>query len=213
MSSNSRRKRRKNQREKPLSILDLTKDIQDVFLDKVFLDSKLIMLRPDIGPCAQWTGCKDRSGYPLYCPQGHTMIRAHRAVCEIFYGRMGRLIATHRCDNPSCVHPAHLRPGTEKSNGEEAKERRRSTIGARNKHAVLTEAQVREIVRRRRKGESACLLAVEFNVKMLAIQRIMRGETWQHLTDMDRSRTEAMNKKVKHGILRRGPDGKRNTKA
>lgn len=45
--------------------------------------------------------------------------------------------------------------------------------------AKLSEAQVRDIVRRRLAGETTKDLAAEFNVDRTTIQRIMRGQNWR----------------------------------
>lgn len=174
----------------PLSVLDLEPELRDEFIDRLILRSR------KVGECIEWTGAKDKNGYALAAPKKATMVRAHKAMCEWMYGRMPpRHVAMHRCDNPSCLHPVHLRPGSNTDNQQDMTKKGRGRVGDRNGRSKLTEADVREIVRRRRAGESAYNLAPEFGVDFLAIQRIMRGEIWSHL-DIDRSATEAMRSRV-----------------
>ena len=76
--------------------------------------------------CWPWNGRKDSSGYGvLYIcgPEWGNMRApvlalefAHGAMLLPFLFRPGRLLATHRCDNPPCCNPAHLRWGTHGDN-------------------------------------------------------------------------------------------------
>ncbi len=200
------RKRIRNRPPRPigqsLSVLDLPKEIQDDFIDRAILASR------KRGQCIEWTKAKDKDGYPLASPRQHTMMRLHRAICEWMYGRMeSKAVAMHRCDNPSCLNPAHLTPGTNRDNQGDMTAKYRGRNGEKNGRAKLTESDVREIVRRRREGESAYNLADVFGVDFLAVQRIMRGEIWSHL-NLDLSRTSAMNKRIKRGFrnIYSGPD-------
>lgn len=80
--------------------------------------------------CHVWTGAKTDKGYGLIEVAGKTR-RAHRVAYETFKGAIpAGLLILHRCDNPSCVNPEHLRAGTQAENMQEmvAKGRQRVVI-------------------------------------------------------------------------------------
>lgn len=66
--------------------------------------------------CWNWTGHKDKDGYgTLRTPT--SLLRAHRLAFEIHTGSIpSGLVVRHRCNNPSCVNPAHLTTGTHADN-------------------------------------------------------------------------------------------------
>jgi len=64
------------------------------------------------GACWEWEGSRFPSGYGRL-----KRMRAHRAVWEAVYGPIpAGLCVLHRCDNPPCVRPDHLRLGTQADN-------------------------------------------------------------------------------------------------
>lgn len=66
--------------------------------------------------CWEWTGARDENGYGRIRHEGEKA-RAHRLVYEITHGPLPEdLFIRHRCDNPPCVNPAHLEPGTHQDN-------------------------------------------------------------------------------------------------
>lgn len=97
---------------------------------------------------------------------------------------VGGLCVLHRCDNPSCVNPAHLFLGTQLDNARdrEAKGRRRSPKGATNGRAKLTEADVRDMLRRHVPGvTSARDHAARYGISKTVVNGILRGEYWKHV--------------------------------
>lgn len=72
-------------------------------------------------PCIEWAGRKNKAGYGVFS-KGRRNGRdvtglAHRHVWELKHGPLSRgLQILHRCDNPSCVNPDHLRVGDQLDN-------------------------------------------------------------------------------------------------
>lgn len=64
--------------------------------------------------CWEWTGHKDKDGYGTL-RVGNTQVRAHRFSYELVNGALDGL-GRHRCDNPGCVNPQHIEPGTHQDN-------------------------------------------------------------------------------------------------
>lgn len=69
--------------------------------------------------CWEWVGSKDRLGYGRINSGGHTgtPILAHRLAYESTIGPIPEgMDLDHKCNNPSCVNPDHLRPCTHAEN-------------------------------------------------------------------------------------------------
>jgi hypothetical protein len=66
--------------------------------------------------CWAWTGGTNGRGYGALHVAGRKVL-AHRFSYELHFGRIppGRVIM-HRCDNPICVRPDHLKLGTQLDN-------------------------------------------------------------------------------------------------
>ena len=68
--------------------------------------------------CWIWTAGKLATGYGAICIDGK-MVRAHRYSFELANGPIPEgMVIDHRCLNPLCVRPEHLRLATNKQNME-----------------------------------------------------------------------------------------------
>lgn len=138
------------------------------------------------GDCWIWTGAKNSEGYGTY-RKG----KAHRISFERAFGTIpDGMVVCHRCDNPSCVNPAHLFIGTVAENNRDralkgrskgtfksdASHPSRTRSGERHWSAKLSAAEVQSIRARRNSGESVKALAAHFNVHHATISRIARRE-------------------------------------
>jgi len=90
---------------------------------------------PNTG-CWLWMGAVNSAGYASV-RHGGRVVQAHRLVCELTHGTLGERVARHSCDQPLCVNPAHLVPGTQSDNAND-RERR-----GRGFHRTQPERQVR----------------------------------------------------------------------
>ena len=91
----------------------------------------------------------------------------------------------HKCDNPSCVNPEHLFPGTEKENvaDMDAKGRRGFVLSENHPKAKLTEKDVIEARELRKQGFSYYRLAKMYGVYRETMRRAVLGKTWRHMSE------------------------------
>lgn len=77
----------------------------------------------DPAECWEWLGSKNPGGYGMIwnSERGKPM-GAHIAAWEIHNGTTFPIgmVSLHSCNNAGCVNPAHIHPGTQKENVEQA---------------------------------------------------------------------------------------------
>jgi hypothetical protein len=144
--------------------------------------SKVDRRGPD--ECWPWLGSMGGGGTsprPRLKSYEGKVLNAHRVAWEIHNNEMlGERVARHTCDNPSCVNPHHILPGTRADNVQDAKDRGRYT-GMREKMTAptkLTEDDVAAIRLLADMGETQIGIARHFGVSDRAIRCILKGETW-----------------------------------
>lgn len=132
------------------------------------------------GPgCWEWKGPIDGYGYGII---GHNCRRYRAHVLALEYDDRAVPeggVACHHCDNPRCVRPSHLYPGTPADNVHDAQSRGRLAAGERIGSAKLTPSQVLEM---RSLNLSFADLGRRFGVSRTAASLAVKGVTWKHVT-------------------------------
>lgn len=139
--------------------------------------------------CWPWTGWKDVDGYGAiklrHQGQG-LMARAPRVSYVLHYGEIpvGQIVR-HKCDNPSCVNPAHLELGTTADNMADKVKRGRlpDQRGERNPANRLTDQRVREIIAVLAEPDPPPQhrIAAMFGVSPMTVSLIRQGKIWTHI--------------------------------
>lgn len=137
-------------------------------------------VKPGLGLCFLWTGAT-RNGYGHFAMPGGP-VYAHRLAWELEHGRPPRegLDVRHRCDDRRCVRASHLVEGTRSENVADAVVQGRHAHGETHGLAKLSDAQVREIRRLRKKGLTQQIIADRFGVSrsyvsMVASKKLRRS--------------------------------------
>lgn len=135
-------------------------------------------------PCWIWTGkARTRRGYGRMEVMGEKL--AHRVSYRLHVGDIPEdsPILRHRCDNPPCVRPDHLLPGTQADNAADREERGRGVRmrGESNSSCKLDAERILRVVSAVESGRSMRSVAREFGVTHRVVGRIARGESWAHV--------------------------------
>lgn len=152
------------------------------------------------GDCWTWQRYRCRKGYGIVRIEGQLQ-KAHRVAWMMTRGPIpdGMQIC-HHCDNPPCVRPDHLFLGSQSDNSKDMGSKgrhwlqkqperslfvRQPTIkprGTQNRHAKLTDEQVREIRKvHTEKRVSRRQIARMFNVSETTVRRVVNRELWKHV--------------------------------
>ncbi len=131
--------------------------------------------------CWRWNRSKTgASGYGSVRYAGQ-YVGAHRAFYAYYVAPIppGRVVM-HLCDQADCVNPDHLALGTQAANSFDMRHKGRSNRGTKNGLAKLDEDKVREIRRRAAGGEPQKVLAAEFGVSPMSVNRVVNrtGNCW-----------------------------------
>lgn len=129
--------------------------------------------------CWLWRGTRDKYGYGTAKLRGRRVEKAHRLAYRLAQGDVGRgVVICHACDNPICVRPDHLFPGTPLDNKTDCVRKGRHVKGQDLWSSKLTEDDVRAIRADRRPPKDT---ASHYGVSKEMIRMIQRGLSWKHV--------------------------------
>lgn len=164
-----------NQQVKP--IRPLSKLEQYRFWSKVHCPSRNVS-----HTCWEWTGKRQR-GYGI-CSVSRLPFLAHRVAYFIHNDvDPGEFVVMHKCDNPPCCNPEHLKIGTPADNtaDRDAKGRQWHPAGEDTASSKLKETQVAELRALWAAGGNRQIdLARRFGVSQPTVSAIIRGRLWRH---------------------------------
>lgn len=155
--------------------------------------------------CWEWQGPK-RKGYGRIMVAGHNY-SVHRLIYMDVIGPIpAGHVVMHRCDNPPCCRPGHLKAGTQAENlaDMEIKGRRHrvpakpkivkaprapkpkkeplgQVFGSRHGNSKLSDEAVRDIRAQVGAGISQSELARRYGVHQSQISRALNGRLWSHV--------------------------------
>lgn len=140
---------------------------------------------PNTG-CFLWLGGLSSGGYGAFGmkvpgKKHYPPFGAHRLAWEREHGPITNgLWVLHRCDERTCVNPAHLFLGTIQDNLNDMTAKGRRAKGDGHGQAKLTEAEARFI---RASPMRQQALADAFGIAQPTVSAIKRGKIWAHLKE------------------------------
>lgn len=139
--------------------------------------------------CWLWLGATNSFGYGVLNWNGKQNRRAHRVSYGIHTGLLtDDCVLRHSCDNPPCVNPAHLQPGTHADNAHDMFRRGRDWRGARprgERHGMskLSAPDVLAIRAGHAAGQEVSVLARQYDIHPRTVRSVVSRRTWQWLED------------------------------
>lgn len=122
--------------------------------------------------CTSHAAGKD--GYPVIY-RDNKQQRMNRYIYKEKCGEIPNgLVVRHKCDNRNCINPEHLELGTQQENVQDMIDRNRSMFFGNSTHKI-TDDDVREIKRLRKKGLQLIRIAEMFNIHKCYVSQLVNG--------------------------------------
>ena len=135
--------------------------------------------------CLKWPFGFFGSGYGRVQHKGKST-NASRLVCIYAHGEpeQDSMQAAHSCGNGhlGCVNPRHLRWASRVDNEADKVIHGTSPRGSKNAMAVLSDADVLELIRLFNSGKKMKFLADKFSVHYQTIYKILKRKRWSSIT-------------------------------
>jgi len=119
---------------------------------------------------------------------GREQYSTHRMAYEAFVGAIpeGQWVL-HRCDNPPCIRPDHLFLGDAQANSDDMVSKDRQAYGELADNSKLTDEILAAILfLAKGSRHTSVAIAKHFGVSSVAVDYIVRRETWTHVAPADR---------------------------
>ena len=128
--------------------------------------------------CWEWqAGGTSGFGYGKFRVDGKS-VNSHTFSWEFFNGERNGMCVMHKCDNPPCVNPKHLKLGTKADNSRDMVSKRRNPVGEERHNSKLTEKKVLEI---RASSDRHCDIADQYGIARSTVFMIKNRRTWRHI--------------------------------
>lgn len=133
------------------------------------------------GDCIRCTSHAGRKGYAVCMRKGWGSMYIHRSIALRRHGY--HQCSRHSCDNPWCINPDHILPGTLADNNKDRSDRgrNRDQRGEKNHSTKLSESDVGKIRAAPNFWGHHFVLARQFGVSRQLIGLIRSKEIWRHV--------------------------------
>jgi hypothetical protein len=141
-------------------------------------------IQSETDDCILWPYGKLKAGYGRFQVDG-VSYNAHRYICEAVYGAPDKgIYAAHKCGVRACINPRHLYWATPAQNSADKYLHNTYQRGERHGQSILTESDVREILKLKEKV-SQRILAERYGVTQSTISDVHTGRTWGWMSSPD----------------------------
>lgn len=126
------------------------------------------------GTCWIYTGSKSGDGYGVI-GIGRKSFRVHRVMFEGFVRKLqDEELVCHTCDIPLCCNPDHLFAGSQSDNARDRERKGRSNraFGKSHWNFKISDDQKREIIARRKNGETLITIAKDYGISFQHVSTI-----------------------------------------